>query len=163
MPTEEQMERLIMLLDAHKRKTIPKQLPKKKMIVQEITEEDIPPIEKKPKKTTKKEKDADKEREIKEKMEQYLKPPAKKKAPSPEPAPASKEEAEPAKQEQPTVTEPPAPPVQAPPVPAPPKASEVQNITTIISEIKATIQPEIDNFKLNQINSFVKSYRNRHI
>jgi hypothetical protein len=65
----------------------------------------------------------------------------------------------------PVIQAPPQPAVQAPaqPVPAQPKASEVQNITTVINEIKATIQPEIDAFKMNQISSFIKSYKNRHI
>ena len=168
MPTEDQMERLLLLLDAQqqKRKT------KRKLVLEEIHPEErkVPveaPVTKgssgKTKKPTKKEKEAEKEREINAKMEQYLKPPTKKPKANaiavekPEPAPAT----EPA---QPKMPEP-APTVQAPAptVSAQPKASDVQNITTIISEIKATIQPEIDTFKLNQINSFIKSYKNRHI
>jgi len=168
MPTQDQMERLLMLLDAHKNKVAPKKQPRKKMVVEEISPDEEPVIAK-PKKSTKKERDAEKEREINAKMEQYLKPPAKKK---PEPAPASQEATEPAPKEQPKMSEPqpviqapPQPAVQAPaqPVPAQPKASEVQNITTIINEIKETIQPEIDAFKMNQISSFIKSYKNRHI
>ncbi len=160
MPTQDQMERLLMLLDAHKNKVAPKKQPRKKMVVEEISPDEEPVIAK-PKKSTKKERDAEKEREINAKMEQYLKPPAKKK---PEPAPASQEATEPAPKEQPKMSEP-QPVIQAPaqPVPAQPKASEVQNITTIINEIKATIQPEIDAFKMNQISSFIKSYKNRHI
>jgi hypothetical protein len=154
------MERLLMLLDAHKNKVAPKKQPRKKMVVEEISPDEEPVIAK-PKKSTKKERDAEKEREINAKMEQYLKPPAKKK---PEPAPASQEATEPAPKEQTKMSEP-QPVIQAPPqpVPAQPKASEVQNITAVINEIKATIQPEIDAFKMNQISSFIKSYKNRHI
>jgi len=150
MPTQDQMERLLMLLDAHKNKVAPKKQPRKKMVVEEIPAEEETVVSR-PKKSTKKDRDAEKEREINARMEQYLKPPAKKK---PEPAPPSKEATEPAPKEQPP-----------PPVPAPeqPKASEVQNITAVINEIKATIQPEIDTFKINQISSFIKSYKNRHI
>ena len=160
MPTQDQMERLLMLLDAHKNKVAPKKQPRKKMVVEEISPDEEPVIAK-PKKSTKKERDAEKEREINAKMEQYLKPPAKKK---PEPAPASQEATEPAPKEQTKMSEP-QPVIQAPPqpVPAQPKASEVQNITAVINEIKATIQPEIDAFKMNQISSFIKSYKNRHI
>jgi hypothetical protein len=149
-----------MLLDAHKNKVAPKKQPRKKMVVEEISPDEEPVIAK-PKKSTKKERDAEKEREINAKMEQYLKPPAKKK---PEPAPASQEATEPAPKEQTKMSEP-QPVIQAPPqpVPAQPKASEVQNITAVINEIKATIQPEIDAFKMNQISSFIKSYKNRHI
>jgi hypothetical protein len=147
MPTQDQMERLLMLLDAHKNKVAPKKQPRKKMVVEEIPAEEETVVSR-PKKSTKKDRDAEKEREINARMEQYLKPPAKKK---PEPAPKEQEATEPAPKEQ-------------APVPAPEqKASEVQNITTVINEIKATIQPEIDTFKINQISSFIKSYRNRHI
>jgi hypothetical protein len=158
MPTEEQLERLIMLLDAQKNKTLKPKTTKKKIVVEQTNEGEVPVIEKKTKKPTKKEIEADKEREIKEKMEQYLKPPPKKKPqPAPEPAQASQEAPEPAPKEQPKSQ----PPAQ--PIPAEPKASEVQSITSIINEIKTTIQPEIDTYKINQINSFIKSYRNRHI
>lgn len=158
MPTQDQMERLLMLLDAHKNKVAPKKQPKKKMVIQEISQEEA--VVSKPKKYTKKDRDAEKEREINAKMEQYLKPPAKKK---PEPAPASQEATEPA-HEQPKIPEPAiAIQASAPHVPAQPKASEVQNISTIIEEIKSSIQPEIDAFKMNQISSFIKSYKNRHI
>ena len=148
MPTQDQMERLLMLLDAHKNKVAPKKQPKKKMVVEEIPDDEETVVSR-PKKTTKKDRDAEKEREINARMEQYLKPPAKKK---PEPAPKEQQATEPA-------------PKEKTPVPAPEqqKASEVQNITTVINEIKATIQPEIDTFKINQISSFIKSYKNRHI
>ena len=148
MPTQDQMERLLMLLDAHKNKVAPKKQPKKKMVVEEIPDDEETVVSR-PKKSTKKDRDAEKEREINARMEQYLKPPAKKK---PEPAPKEQQASEPA-------------PKEKTPVPAPEqqKASEVQNITTVINEIKATIQPEIDTFKINQISSFIKSYKNRHI
>lgn len=148
MPTQDQMERLLMLLDAHKNKVAPKKQPKKKMVVEEIPDDEETVVSR-PKKSTKKDRDAEKEREINARMEQYLKPPAKKK---PEPAPKEQQATEPAPKEQPTV-----------PAPEQQKASEVQNITTVINEIKATIQPEIDTFKINQISSFIKSYKNRHI
>ena len=137
-----------MLLDAHKNKVAPKKQPRKKMVVEEIPDDEETVVSR-PKKSTKKDRDAEKEREINARMEQYLKPPAKKK---PEPAPKEQQASEPA-------------PKEKTPVPAPEqqKASEVQNITTVINEIKATIQPEIDTFKINQISSFIKSYKNRHI
>jgi len=150
MPSDEQMERLLALLNAHKQKTVPKKSRSKKLIQQPDEEE--PLIEEKPKKQSKKQIDAEKEKEIKNKVEQYLKPPAKKK--SVEPAQAS-QDALPAPEEQQTM-------VTAPtPVPAP--KVEVQNIQTIISEIQSTIQPSIDDFKIKQIKSFIGSYRNRHI
>ena len=65
MPTEDQMERLLMLLEAQKKKVTPPRQPKKKLVVQEMTEAEIPVIEKKPKKSTKKDRDAEKEQEIK--------------------------------------------------------------------------------------------------
>jgi len=158
MPTDDQMERLLVLLEAHKKKVAPKQS-RKKLVVEELRDEDIPAKQKKP---TKKERDAEKEQMIKQKMEEYLKPPPKKKsqpAPPPEPAPTSDEVHVSASDLEQLLEEEsiPAPQVSAP------KTQEVHSITQVINEIQQNIQPEIDTFKLNQISSFIKSYKNRHI
>jgi predicted metal-dependent hydrolase len=164
MPSDEQMERLLALLNAHKQKTAPKK-PRSKKVIQQ-TDEDQPIVQEKPKKQTKKQIEAEKEKEIKNKVEQYLKPPAKKPKVSDEPAQVSQETLH-APEEQPriapasTPAPPPTPEPEVRAVPAP--KVEVQNIQTIISDIQSTIQPSIDEFKIKQIKSFIGSYKNRHI
>jgi hypothetical protein len=179
MPNEEQLERLLALLEANRVKTNKKNTKKSQIKIEEIAEPISPasPPQKvsifsTPKRKYKKQLDEEKEQKIKQQLAEYLKPPEKKKKQPQEQPPQEQPPQEQPPQEQPPQEQPPQQPAKpsieehsAPPredkQPLPAKTND--EVVSVIAQIENVFKPDIDALKLNQINAFIKSYKNRHI